>query len=84
MWAVYHCKLLPPGGGSQYLQNSSKMLCVSLDGELGSSPRLTIISLTVGFSLVSHPLPYLINNYLNLPFGKVKGRSRMLDEINFL
>ena len=57
----------------QYLQNSSKiMLCVSIDGETGPCPKC--------FSLVSHLCPSLINNCLNLPYG----RSWRLNEDCFL
>ena len=41
-----------------------------LDGEPGPCPKAALLFLlTVCFSLVSHPLPSLISNCLNLPVG---------------
>ena len=66
---IVNCWLLPPED-LQYLQKSSKLLwCVSLSGEPGACPKATLLFLlTDCFSLVSYPLPSLINNYLNLSF----------------
>ena len=61
------------------LQKSSKiLLCVSLEAEPGPCPRAALLFLNSS-SLVSHPLPSLISNCLNLPFG-TRGRSRRLNE----
>ena len=55
-----------PWRGFQYLQNSSKvLLCVSVNGATGLCPKAALDC----FSLVSHPLPSLTNNCLNLPIG---------------
>ena len=52
--------------GFQYLQSNSKILLyVSIDGETGPFPNTALDC----FSLVSHPLPSLVNNCLNLPTG---------------
>ena len=67
----------PTWRGFQYLQNSSKILLgVSLEGEPGPCPQGCS-------SLVSHPLPSLISNCLNLPVG-TQGRSWRLNEAHFL
>ena len=60
--------------GGLILQKSSKILsCVSLEGEPGSYPRLRYYLLTAPpWSL--HPLPSLMSDSLNLPFGP-QGRS---------
>ena len=56
----------PTWRGFQYLQNSSKiLLCVPIRGERAPCPNATLDC----FSLVSNPLPSLINKCLNLPIG---------------
>lgn len=66
--------------GFQYLQNSSKtLLCVSTDGEIRPCPKAALDC----FSMISHPLPSLINNRLNLPIGPQE-RSWRLNEGCFL
>ena len=60
--------------------NSSKILLyLSVDRETGPCPKTSLDCLP----LVSHPLPSLINNCLNLPFG-TQGRSRRQTESCFL
>ena len=57
-------------------------MCVSVDGEPVPCPKAALFFLlTVCFSLVSHPLPSLMNNCLNLPIG-TQGRSWRLNEGN--
>ena len=66
--------------GFQYLKISCKtLLCASFDGEPGLCPKAALDC----FSLVSHPLPSLINNCLNLP-TETQGRSWRLNEGSFL
>ena len=67
--------------GVWYLQNSSKILCASLDGESGSWLKATLKFL--GFSLVLHPCPSLMNNCLYLPI-RTQGRPWSLNERSFL
>ena len=63
------------------MQNSTKiLLCVSLEGEPGSAPRLHCCFLTAP-PLSLHPLPSLISNCSNLPFG-TQGRSWRLKPIS--
>ena len=69
--------------GFQYLQNSSKIPCVyPLRGNQDPAPRLHYCFLTAP-PLSLHPLPSLISNCLNLPFG-TQERSGRLDEAYFL
>ena len=49
------------------------MLCLSLEAEPGSAPRLHYCFLAAP-PLSLHPLPSLISNYLSLPF-RTQGRS---------
>ena len=73
----------PTWWGFQYLQNSSKtLLCISLRRNQDPAPRLHCCFLTVP-PLSLHPLPSLISNCLNLPFG-TQGRSWRLNEDYFL
>ena len=60
--------------GVLVLQKSWKiLLCVSLEGEPDPAPRLRYCFLTAP-PLSLHPLPSLISNCLNLPFG-IQGRG---------
>ena len=71
----------PTGWVFQCLQNNSKELCVSLEGELGPAPRL-LYSFLTALPLSLHPLPSLISNFFEL-FGN-QGRSRRLNAAYFL
>ena len=53
----------------------AQQLYISVDGETGPCPKAAFDC----FSLISHPLPSLINNYLNLPTGTQR-RSWRLNE----
>ena len=61
---AYHHGLLQNGGGFSICKTVQRYYCVHpLMWKQDFAPRLL---LTVCFSLVSHPLPSLINNWLNL------------------
>ena len=48
----------------------------NVDGEPGPCPKAALLFLlTVGFSLVAHPLPSLINNCLNCPLELREGHG---------
>ena len=82
-WAQPEVTILHLGGGPQFLHKNSKLsLCVSLQEEPGPAPRLHYCLLTSS-PLSLHPLPSLISNCLNLPFG-TPGRSWRLNEAYFL
>ena len=82
LWAAYHCKLLTsPTWKSFNICKIAQRYCVyHLMGKQDPAPRLL---LAVCFSLVSPPIPSLINNCLNLPIG-TQGRSWKLNEGCFL
>ena len=71
----------PTWWGFQYLQNSSKILLrISHEGEPGPYPKAALSFLDCSLSL--HPLPSLISNCLNLPFG-TQGRSWRLESVPY-
>ena len=63
--------------GVPFLQKNSKMLCILLEEEPGPCPKAA--PPLIAPPLVLHPLPFLISNCLNLPFG-TQGRSSRLNE----
>ena len=64
------------------LQKSSKiLLCVSLEAEPGPCPKAALLFLDCSSSSL-HPLPSLISNHLNLPFG-TQGKSQRLKPIPY-
>ena len=68
--------------GVLVLQKNLTMLsCVSLEVGPGPVPRLHYCFLVVP-SLPLHPLPSLINNCSNLPFG-TQGRSSRLESVPY-
>ena len=68
--------------GSVSAKQLKILLCVSLEGEPGPCPKLDHRFLTAPL-FCPHPLPFLITNCLNLPFG-TQGRSWSLHETYFL
>ena len=74
LWAACS-QLLPPGGGFSICKTAQRCCSVYLlRGNQDPAPRLHCCFLTVP-PLSLHPLPPLISNCLNLPFGS-QGRSR--------
>ena len=69
-------------GGSVSAKQLKILLCVSLEGEPEPCPKLHRCCLTAPL-FSPHPLPFLISNCLNLPFG-TQGRSWSLHETYFL
>ena len=64
-------------GDFSSIKSSKILLCVSLEMEQDPAPRLHYCFLSAP-PLSLHPLPSLISNYLNLPFG-TQGRSWRLN-----
>ena len=74
----------PTEWGFQSLQNSLKMLYVSLEGGTRTlPPKLYNCSFLLLLPCLHMPPPSLINKYLNLPLG-AQGRSWRLNEAYFL
>ena len=65
--------------GFSSVKSSKILLCISLEGEPGPYPKATLLS----FDCPSNPLPPLISNCLNPPFG-TQGRSQRWNEAYFL
>ena len=77
---IINCYLIRPGEGFSICRIAQRSCCGYLKME--KQDLALRLLLTVCFSLVSHHLPSLINNCLNLPIG-TQGRSRRLNESCF-
>ena len=63
--AIVNHQILPPGGGFGICKRAQRNCVHPLMGKSGSYPEATLNFL--GFSLVLHPCPSLMNNCLKLP-----------------
>ena len=66
--------------GSVSAKQLKILLCVSLEGEPGPCPKLDHCFLTAPL-FCPHPLPFLITNCLNLPFGTQGGHGVCMKHI---